>query len=171
MQQIIVSSCLLGEPARYDGSLHVHEHEVLKRWIAEGRVVSVCPETAGGLPVPRPAAEMNPALPPLTLNDGQTIARVVDASGKDFTAEFVSGAEKIVSLAREKGIRVAVLKERSPSCGSSIIYDGSFKSCQVPGEGVATQRLRQAGIKVFSEEQLAEADKYLRHLIPFPNYL
>ena len=98
MQRVMVSRCLLGEPARYDGSVYFHEHTVLRRWLAEGRVVSVCPEMAGGLPVPRPAAEINSALPPLTLPNGQTSARVVDAAGQDFTQVFVNGAEQMVSL-------------------------------------------------------------------------
>ena len=77
MQRVMLSRCLLGEPARYDGSVYFHEHAVLRRWLAEGRIVSVCPEMAGGLPVPRPAAEINSALSPLSLPNGQTSARVV----------------------------------------------------------------------------------------------
>ena len=165
MQRVMLSRCLLGEPARYDGSVYFYEHPVLRRWLAEGRIVSVCPEMAGGLPVPRPAAEINSALSPLSLPNGQTSARVVDATGQDFTLAFVNGAEQIVALARQEGIRIAVLKERSPSCGSSLIYDGSFGSKQIPGEGIATRRLRQAGIRVFSEAQLAEADEYLWQLV------
>jgi uncharacterized protein YbbK (DUF523 family) len=91
-------------------------------------------------------------------------ARVVDATGQDVTAAFVSGARHALVLARTKGIRIAVLKEGSPSCGSGYTYDGSFNGCRVPSVGVTAAALQDANIRVFNEAQFEEAAKYLEQL-------
>lgn len=159
---VIVSACLLGQRARYDGADKRCTHPILERWIAQGRVVAACPELAGGLPVPRPAAEIAGGAGGARVLAGS--ARVVDGDGKDLTAPFVAGAQRMLALAREHGVRVAVLKEGSPSCGSSYTYDGSFSRRRVPLPGVACALLRDAGIEVFSEAELAQADAALaRH--------
>lgn len=160
MEYILVSACLLGEPVRYDGSDKRFRHEVLQRWLDEGRVLSVCPEVAGGLPVPRMPAEISDGAGGAKVLIGE--ARVVGADGKDFSAQFVSGAQRILALARAKNIKVAVLKEGSPSCGSELTYDGTFSSCKVSKPGVTTVMLQVAGIHVFGEDRLADADFLLR---------
>ena len=104
----------------------------------EYRLIPVCPETAGGLPVPRDPSER--------LGD-----KVVSSKGKDVTAEFVKGAETALYLAKRYGCRKALLKRNSPSCGGEFIYDGSFSGVLVPGEGVAAEMLKAAGIEVFGE--------------------
>lgn len=149
MRMVLVSSCLLGEPVRYDGRGCACAHPVLARWIAEGRVVGFCPEISGGLPVPRPPAE---------LIDG---SRVADILGRDLTAEFSSGARQALALVRAKGITVAVLKEGSPSCGSGTICDGSFSGRRIPGAGLTTACLSAAGIWVFNEAQFDQAAERL----------
>ena len=156
---VLVSACLLGEAVRYDGDDRRCEHAILRRWLAEGRVVAACPEVAGGLPVPRAAAEIAGSHGGGGVLDG--CARVVDRTGEDCTAPFVAGARQLLALAQARRIRVAVLKEGSPSCGSSRIYDGSFSARSLSGSGVACALLRRAGIEVFSEEQLAAADTCL----------
>ncbi len=162
MERVLVSACLLGEPVRYNGGDKLYDHEILNRWRKEGRVVPVCPEVAGGLPVPRPPAE-------ILSNIGESAAqagalRVVDANGNDVTAYFVRGAEEALHCARSSGIRVAVLKEGSPSCGSGFIYDGTFTSTRVPNLGVTASVLRSAGVHVFSEHELPQAEELLRRL-------
>jgi uncharacterized protein YbbK (DUF523 family) len=129
-------------------------------WIGEGRVVPVCPEVAGGLPVPRPPAEVtDPTGGPAVLAG---TARVVDINGRDVTAPFIKGAEEALARARAQGIRVAVLKEDSPSCGSSYIYDGTFTGTKVPAPGVTAALLRAAGLQVFSEAQFDDAERALQ---------
>lgn len=162
MQLILVSACLAGEAVRYDGSQQRPASAILDRWLAEGRVVAVCPELAGGLAVPRPPAEIAGVGGGDSVLEGS--ARVVDAQGGDMTAAFVRGARSIVELAQEQRIRLAVLKESSPSCGSRTIHDGSFGGRKIPGRGVAAACLERAGVRVFGEGQLAEADALLRHL-------
>lgn len=154
MEKVLVSACLLGARVRYNGSDKAVSDGVLARWIAEGRVVSLCPEVAAGLPTPRPPAEIRGAGGGAVLR-GQ--AQVVDARGNDVSEAFVRGAEQALALVREQRIRVAVLTERSPSCGSSLIYDGGFGGVTRPGEGATTALLREHGVGVFNEEQLGEA--------------
>jgi uncharacterized protein YbbK (DUF523 family) len=156
MLLVLVSSCLFGEPVRYDGTSAVSGHPVLDRWREEGRVVSICPELAGGLGTPRPPVELVGGGGEAALR-GQ--ARVAGARGEDATKAFVAGALAAVELCRRRGIRVAVLKERSPSCGSAWIHDGTFSGRLIPGQGVATAALRESGVAVFSETEweLAQA--------------
>ena len=152
MQKILVSACLLWEKVRYDGG-DCRQGGVLQKWLEQGRLVALCPEVAGGLPVPRPPAEIAAG------------GRVLRQGGEDVTAAFVAGAERAVALCREHGIAMAILKEGSPSCGSHLINDGSFAGVKIAGEGVAAALLRRHGIRVFSERQLAEAEHFLRGLV------
>ena len=156
--RILVSSCLLGKPVRYDGSASTATSEILDRWIEDGRVVSFCPEIAGGLPVPRPPAEI--------IGDGgeavlRSEARVVDESAQDITHYFIQGAQLALNTALAEGVEVAVLKDGSPSCGSTFTHDGGFSGATRAGMGVTTALLEQNGIKVFSEELLTEAEEYV----------
>lgn len=154
MKKVLVSACLLGQPVRYDAKDKRSAHPILTRWVSEGRVVAVCPEVAGGLPVPRPPAEQQP--------DG----RVVDIDGRDVTAQFDAGAAHAVALARQHGITIAVLKEGSPSCGSSVVGDGTHTKTKVPGQGVAAAALRAIGVRVFSEAEIDRADTALFGCFP-----
>lgn len=157
MDKILVSRCLLGHAVRYDGGAH-GPIALLLQWQAEGRVVALCPELAGGLPTPRPPAEI-PGGQGAAVLDGRLAVRTV--AGEDVGAAFLAGAQAALALVRQHGIRVAVLKARSPSCGNLENYDGSFSGRRVPGEGVTAALLRRAGVRVFNEEQLEEAARAL----------
>lgn len=159
MQRVLVSACLLGQPVRYDGGTVVTEGGILARWQMEGRIVPMCPEMAGGLPVPRLPAEIHGAGGGAAVLQGT--ARVVEQHGHDVTEAFVRGAQCALKAAQEAGVQVAVLTERSPSCGSALLYDGTFSSQLQPGEGVTAALLRQYGIRVFSQHQLDEAARLL----------
>ncbi|MDF8361658.1 DUF523 domain-containing protein [Achromobacter anxifer] len=162
MQYVLISSCLLGNPVRYDGRGAAHDHAVLARWRGEGRVVAVCPEMAGGMPVPRPPAEIEPGSDAGAVLAGR--ARVVAVSGEDVTQPFVHGAQAALDAARMRGIGIAVLKEGSPSCGSGYVYDGHFAGRRQPGVGVTAELLARAGLRVFSEHQWQEAQDCLERL-------
>jgi uncharacterized protein YbbK (DUF523 family) len=151
MEKILISACLLGEPVRYNGGAATSDDPSLQQWLAEGRVVSFCPEVAGGLGTPRPRAE-------------RIGLRVLTEVGDDVTRAFVRGAELAREMAREHAIRIAVLKDGSPSCGSSTIHDGSFTGRRVSGAGITTDVLRADGVVVFSERQIAQAAAYLAAL-------
>ena len=136
----LVSACLAGRACRYDGTAcPVPE---LKRLVEAGLALTVCPEELGGLPTPRP---------PVEIRQG----RAMDRNGRDVTAQFEQGAEAVVALARARNIRRAILKERSPSCGCGLIYDGTFSRCFVAGDGITVAKLRRAGVIVRGESDYA----------------
>ncbi len=161
MIKVLVSSCLLGERVRYHGGDATCASSVLARWEGEGRLVPFCPEVAGGLPVPRPAAES-------VGGDGRAVlegsAVVLDATGKDVTQHVVAGAREALETAMRNGVKAAVLKEGSPSCASGSVYDGSFSGVRKQGQGVAAALLSQAGIRVFSEQDIEAAEAYVAGL-------
>jgi uncharacterized protein YbbK (DUF523 family) len=160
MHRILVSRCLLGHRVRYDGGAH-GPYDLLQQWLDEGRVVALCPEVAGGLPTPRPPAEIVGGQGAQVL-DGRLPVLTID--GADVTSAFVAGAQQALALAHEHGIRLALLKARSPSCGNLENYDGSFSGVRVAGEGVTAALLRRAGVQVFNEQQLDEARQALQVL-------
>lgn len=159
MKKILVSACLLGHPVRYDGRSKALDNSDLDTLLAQDRIISFCPEVAGGLPVPRAAAEIQAA-------DGNAViageARVKTMDGTDVTDYFLAGAQQALALCRIHDITVAVLTESSPSCGSGKVYDGSFNRSLVPGSGVTTALLRRHGIKVFNQHQLEAVRRYLQ---------
>ena len=137
---ILVSACLLGVRCNHLGA--ANPSPAVQALAATRRLVPVCPETMGGLPTPRSAAEVQP--------DG----RVVTGEGDDVTHAYRRGAQATVDVARVMGVADAVLKERSPSCGCHQVYDGTFSRTRVPGEGVTARALREAGVRVRSEEDV-----------------
>ena len=155
MVKVVVSACLLGAPVRYNATDKKTDHPILRRWVDEGRVVSVCPEVLGGLGTPRPPAEIVHIA---------GLRRVRANTGDDVTAAFENGAAEALEQALRHGARVAILKESSPSCGSSYVYDGTFTGVRVEGEGVTTALLRGRRIRVFSENELDAAAKYVAAL-------
>jgi uncharacterized protein YbbK (DUF523 family) len=163
VNRVLISACLLGEPVRYNGRDVPASHPLLSRWHTEGRLVAICPEVAGGLSVPRPPAE-------ILDGDGVAVlggkANVTTKSGEDVTAAFLKGAYAALAFAQEHGCRVAILTEKSPSCGSSFIHDGTFSPGLRQGRGVTAALLEQNGVRVFNQHQLDEAANYLRQLDP-----
>lgn len=161
LQPVLVSACLLGRPVRYDGGHRRSASPILARWIDEGRVVAVCPEVAGGLPTPRRPAEIEAGAGGDRVLAGR--ARVIDATQVDVSAAFVAGAHRVLELALRMKVRVAVLKEGSPSCGTAVIHDGSFSGTRVRAHGVTAALLVQHGIQVFSEHEFDSADACIQH--------
>ncbi len=160
MLKILVSACLLGEKVRYDGGDCCRDGR-LAQWRSEGRLLPFCPEVAGGLPVPRPAAEIEQGDAEAVLH-GKALIRT--QSGTDVTDAFMQGAEKALAECRRHGIQMVILKEGSPSCGTTKVNDGSFTGSKVAGAGLTAQLLSRHGIRVFSDEQLDEAAACLREM-------
>ena len=135
---ILISACLLGENCKYNGGNNLSEPilEILKGH----NLFPVCPETDGGLLVPRLPSERK----------GN---RVLNKMGEDKTAEFKKGADKALKKARENDCRIAVLKARSPSCGKGEIYSGNFDKTLISGNGLTAELLFKNGIEIFSEEE------------------
>lgn len=147
-RKILVSACLLGHKVRYDnGDVPCLDPRFL-RWYEEGRMVHICPEVTGGLPTPRPDAQI--------AGD-----RVLTEAGADVTAEFEKGAQAALKLAKEHDVALVILKQDSPSCGTLRIYDGTFTDTLAEGQGRTTVLLRDNGFKVFGEDQLDEVEREL----------
>ena len=159
-QKVLVSRCLLGHRVRYDGGAS-GPYGQLARWQDEGRIIALCPEVAGGLPTPRAPAEI-PGGQGLDVLNGK--APVITSEGEDVTAAFMDGAQQALALVNRHGIRIAILKANSPSCGNVQTYDGSFSGVKVEGQGVTAALLADAGVQVFSELQLDDAAQALARL-------
>jgi len=157
--KILISACLLGQAVRYDGQANETHDPVLDHWQKAGRLVPLCPEVIGGLPVPRPAAEMFACNACDVLNGH---GYVKTKAGDDVSRFFLLGAQQALSLCHQQNIRVAILKENSPSCGSTQVYDGKFSGKLNAGSGVTTELLRANGITVFSEHEIEAAEKYTK---------
>ena len=139
MEKILISKCLLGENCTYRGDSNFCEKAAALKEKYE--LIPVCPEMDGGLPTPRDPAE-------------RTGDRVFTCNGADVTAEYIKGAEIALKTALNNNVKLAVLKARSPSCGSGVIYDGTFTKTKVSGDGVAAELLKKHGIKVLTEEEI-----------------
>lgn len=144
---LVVSACLAGMKVRYNGTDCLED--VIGEMVRSGKAVTVCPELLGGFQTPRAPAEIQGGTGEDVL-DGT--ARVLDRSGTDVTDQYVAGAAETLATCRKMGATEIVLKENSPSCGSSMIYNGDFSGEKIPGEGVTTALLKRNGIKVWSEE-------------------
>ncbi len=139
MAKIIVSACLLGLPCTYRGDSN--RCEAVCRLAEAHTLIAVCPEQMGGLPTPRPPAEI--------VQD-----RVITREGREVTAEYLRGAQAALQLMRLNGASCAVLKARSPSCGKGIIYDGTFTGQKCAGNGIAAGLLMDNGCPVYTEEEV-----------------
>ena len=135
--EFAVSACLCGFPCRYDGKSKPDER--IKALYEEGRALPVCPEKLGGLKTPRTPCEI--------IN-----GRVVSSDGEDRTNEYLLGSQRVLELCKKHGIKKAILKQNSPSCGSTHIYDGTFSGTLIEGEGCLTALLRKNGIEVTGEK-------------------
>lgn len=143
---ILISACLLGVNCRYNGTGGLRE-ELLKLMTAHS-LIPICPEQLGGLPTPRPPAECRGG-------------RVITDEGNDVTTAFQTGACEALKLARLYSCHYAILKERSPSCGSGRIYDGTFSGALTFGDGITAALLKSHGIRVFGESEISDLKRLL----------
>ncbi len=144
--KILVSACLLGENCKYNAGNN--ENKKILELAKEHTLIPVCPECFAGLPIPRAPSE---------IKNG----KVYSKDGIDLTEAFCDGAEKALYIAEESGCQLAILKERSPSCGFGEIYDGSFTGKTVKGNGIAAQLLYEHGITILGESS-ADKIKYYK---------
>lgn len=145
---ILVSACLCGINCKYDGGNNINK-EIFKLF-KEGKAIPVCPEQLGGQSTPRAAHEIVNGTGAGVL-DGK--CRVLGPAGDDdVTEEFIRGAKETLSIAKECGAKVAILKARSPSCGHGMIYDGTFSGNKIAGNGVTAELLERNGLKVYTED-------------------
>lgn len=136
----LISACLLGCNTRYAGDGKMLEcAEYLKN---KYNLIPVCPEQLGGLATPREPAEQR------VVNGA---VHVINKAGVDVTEQFKKGASETLRLAKLFGCELAILKERSPSCGYGMIYDGTFTGTLTEGNGLTAGLLSSNGIRVIGE--------------------
>lgn len=136
---LLISACLAGKNCRYDANSATVSY--LAELMEHYELIAVCPEQLGGLPTPRPCAEL-------------VKERVLTKDGLDLTGQFLSGAKKALDIAQQQACKIALLMERSPSCGSHTVYDGTFSGTLVEGEGVFAHMLRQMGYTIYTPQTL-----------------
>ncbi len=144
----LISACLCGINCKYNGKNN--SHPLFEAMLVRNEVLPVCPEQMGGLPTPRPACEI---IGGTGLDVLQGKAQVISNDNRNLSEAFIKGAEEVLKLAAGKGIKEAVFQSRSPSCGCGHIYDGTFSTHLIEGDGVTTALLRQHGIKVINETE------------------
>lgn len=144
----LVSACLAGVNCRYNGTNSVDPF--IEKLVKEGKALPVCPEQLAGLPTPRACCEI--------VIDHIGTRKILTKDGQDFTKEFLEGAEKTLAIAKIINAKKAVLQSRSPSCGYSLIYDGTFSGNLKEGIGFTAELLVQNGIKVYTEADIHNID-------------
>lgn len=145
--KVLISACLLGESCRYDGKSK--KVEGIEKLLNYFDLIPICPEVMGGLKTPRDPSEIKGLM-------------VISKKGKNVTEEYNSGAYLASTIAHIKHVKLAVLKENSPSCGVYKIHDGSFTNKLISGEGITTKRLKKENIPVINEEEALELLKELQ---------
>ena len=143
--KVIVSACLAGDNCKYNGGNNLNQK--MMAFLQTHEIIKVCPEVLGGLPTPRPSAE---------IVNGQ----VMNTEGKNITKEFSLGAQKAFEIVQQKNPDLIILQSRSPSCGIKQIYDGTFSGKKIHGHGLFAEFCIKAGYKVLDTEDI---DDYLSH--------
>ena len=137
MEKILVSACLLGVNCKYNGGNNYNEK--VMEYLKDKEIIPICPEIMGGLPTPRIASEI--------IGD-----RVVNKEGQDVTSNYQKGAEETLELAKKLGVKKALLKAKSPSCGYGNIYDGTFSDTLIAGNGITAELLKKNGFEILTEK-------------------
>ena len=141
LEKLLISACLMGIHCRYNGERKAIPE--IGALMEKYELIPVCPETLGGLPTPREPSEI--------LGE-----KVLAKSGKDVTAEYLLGAEEALRLGKLLGAKKALLKAKSPSCGSGIIHDGSFSGKLKDGYGITAKLLLENGFEIYDETKVGE---------------
>lgn len=147
-KKILVSSCLLGMKINYEGKAHPVDE--LRQLFLQGQAIPICPEVLATMPIPRDRAEI------VTIDGEQ---KVHNEKEEDLTEIYALGAQRTLDTARTSGVKIAILKSKSPSCGCGKIYDGTFSNNLVDGDGIAAALLKANGIRVITEADFLECIK------------
>ena len=139
MEKILISACLVGENCKYNGGNNLNNQ--IEALLEKYELIPFCPEVEGGLKIPRNPSE---------IKGGE----VYMDNGRNVSEQFYKGAKKALMLCLYLKIDIAILKERSPSCGTHQIHDGSFSNTLIDGMGITARLLKENGIKVYSEDEI-----------------
>ncbi len=144
MESIIVSACLIGKNCKYNGGNNLNQE--LLTALKDYNVILICPEVEGGLKIPRVPSEI-------------VGNKVINGEGIDVTENYRLGANLALKKALDNNVKIAILKAKSPSCGSNKIYDGTFSHKVIDGDGVTAKLFKENGIKVYTENNFYEIFK------------
>ncbi|MBO1531296.1 DUF523 domain-containing protein [Psychrobacter sp. F1192] len=160
-QALLVSACLLGQRVRYDGNhAQLANTDLMAQLQASFILIPICPELLGGLSTPRPPAE---------ISQQKDKIEVISITGTNLTKAFDTGARRAGDLVLHHGIKWALLKSKSPSCGRGSVYDGSFTGRLRAGDGVTAQYIQGLGVQVFNEHEIeALLTGLVRSAIKYP---
>jgi uncharacterized protein YbbK (DUF523 family) len=161
MRKILVSACLLGEKVRFDGLVVSVAKALIDAFGQIAEMIPFCPEVSGGLSVPRELAEIS-GKDGFDVLDGK--AAVKNISGNDVTIFYLKGAAKALENAEKNNIMAAILKEKSPSCGKTFIYDGNFTGMLKEGKGVTAALFVRNKIPLFSEKEIEKAARFIKEI-------
>ena len=139
-EKVIVSACLLGENCKYNGGNN--KNQKIIDFLLDKEVVPVCPEVMGGMSTPRLKSEI----------DFNNKNKVINEHKEDVSEFFIKGANKALEKVYNSDAKIAIVKEKSPSCGKNKIYNGKFDGTIIDGSGMFTRLLKENGIKVLTEE-------------------
>lgn len=149
-KKVLISACLVGENVRYNAEKLNFHHPFIEHLKKAGKLIPVCPEVMGGMPVPRKPSELTEPIE-FILKQKKGIQSI---DGKDVTQYFIDGCQQVLRIVEQYQIGFAILKENSPSCGVHFIHDGHFSGTLIPGEGMLSFLLRHKRVQVFSEKEL-----------------
>ena len=141
MEKILISACLVGDNVKYNGGNN--QNPLIEKLLEKYELVPMCPEVEGGLSIPRLPSEQKGEL-------------VINSENEDVSEFFYRGAELVYNICLFLKIKIAILKERSPSCGVHQIYDGTFSHTVIDGMGVTAAYLKRKGITVYNEDEIPE---------------
>ena len=155
-KKVLVSACLLGKNCRYNGG-----HSLLNELnTTDVEWIPVCPEEAGGLGTPRPAAELKSDAESIISGNG----KIINIKGENITDKFIKGAQTSLDTGMQAGVTMAILKSRSPSCGVGEVYDGTFTGRVRKGDGLFAHLCWESGISPKSSDDITEIKKTLAKL-------
>lgn len=140
----LVSACLLGINCKYNGGNNKNKKVI--EFLKNKKFIMVCPEELAGLGTPRIPCEL------IQKENGDI--EIINKEGKNLTKKFLNGANEVLKIAKSNNVKKAILKAKSPSCGNGLIYDGSFTSTLIVGDGITTKLLKENNIEVFTEDEI-----------------
>ncbi|MDO4534949.1 MAG: DUF523 domain-containing protein [Clostridium perfringens] len=152
---ILVSACLLGVNCKYNGGNNKNGRVI--EFLKGKKFIMVCPEELGGLTTPRIPSEIIDTARDVINGKG----KILNKSGDNVTEKFLKGAYETLKIVKDKGIKVAILKAKSPSCGSGLVYDGTFSNKLILGNGVTAEMLKDNKIEVITEEDISIGHNFI----------
>lgn len=156
--RILMSACLSGLTCGYDGTANGEYPSALKLLKYDTvKIIKFCPEEFS-FGTPREMCDIYGGTGYDVLNGK---AKVLTETGKDWTEGMIKASEKMLEIAKNEGVELAIMMDISAACGSQVIYSGNRfaenKVYQI-GAGVSAAQLLMNGFKVISQRDFASLE-------------